>query len=261
MQPSPELRVAAVQCPILWNEPESNLRYIEEQLHGQGTADLLVFPETILTGFSATAADYADREGRQLEELSRLARHYGKALAGSLLTTLEGQLYNAFFLIDEEGQVQLQPKRHLFAPGGERGYVQPATERRILSYRGWRILPLVCYDLRFPVWCRNVDKEYDLILVVANWPKPRRAVWQTLLRARAMENLCYVVGVNRVGSDPQGLIYTGDSALITPRGEVVAEAAAGTEGVVCGILSYEPLSELRRKFPVWADADRFILQL
>ena len=119
----------------------------------------------------------------------------------------------------------------------------------------------MCYDLRFPVWCRNVDKEYDLILVVANWPKPRRAVWQTLLRARAMENLCYVVGVNRIGSDPQGLIYTGDSALITPRGEIIAEAAAGAEELVCGSLSYEPLSELRRKFPVWADADRFTLEL
>ena len=103
MQPSPELRVAAVQCPILWNEPEANLRYIEEQLRGQEAADLLVFPETILTGFSATAADYADREGRQLEELRCLARHYDKAIAGSLLTALEGQLYNAFFLIGEEG--------------------------------------------------------------------------------------------------------------------------------------------------------------
>ena len=259
MQPSPELRVAAVQCPILWNEPEANLRYIEEQLRGQETADLLVFPETILSGFSATAADYADREGRQLEEFSHLARHYGKAIAGSLLTALEGQLYNAFFLIDEEGQVQLQPKRHLFAPGGERGYVQPATERRIFSYRGWRILPLVCYDLRFPVWCRNVDKEYDLILVVANWPKPRRAVWQTLLRARAMENLCYVVGVNRVGRDPVAE-YSGASVVIDPYGRTVATCEDHHVSAAEAVLDLERLAAFRRKFPVLEDGDAFELQ-
>lgn len=255
------LRVAAIQCPIAWNDPAANLSYIAQQLEQLSEADLLVFPETITTGFSSTAADYADHSGAQLEQLRGLARRYRKGIAGSLLAPLEGVLYNLFFLIDEEGELQLQPKRHLFAPGGEAKYLSAAQSRLTFEFKGWRILPIICYDLRFPVWCRNVGLEYDLMLVVANWPEARRTVWQTLLRARAMENLCYVVGVNRIGQDPQGLSYTGDSAIIDPRGQLLREGQAGREEQLIASLDYAAMEQLRRKFPVWADADSFILDL
>ena len=133
--------------------------------------------------------------------------------------------------------------------------------RQIFPYRGWRILPVICYDLRFPVWCRNVANEYDILVAVANWPRPRREVFRTLLRARAMENLSYAIGVNRVGEDPQGLLYVGDSAILNARGQVLAEAQTEEEEVLIATLDYAPLADLRHKFPVWADADTFDLTI
>ena len=134
-------------------------------------------------------------------------------------------------------------------------------ERTIFTFHGWRILPVICYDMRFPVWCRNRQNEYDLMICVANWPRPRRRVFSTLLRARAMENLCYTIGVNRVGEDPQGLVYTGDSAVLNARGETLAEAKASQEAILLTSLDYTPLSGLRHRFPVWEDADSFTLHL
>jgi len=263
-QPPTPLRIAVVQCRILWNDISGNCQQIElyvQQLQGQ--ADLIIFPETITTGFSAEAAQRADsQKGEVYTFLQKIASEYQVALAGSYLTEWdEGKVYNMFFLFDQEGKAQLQPKRHLFAPGGERAFVSPAMERTIFSFRGWRILPVICYDMRFPVWCRNMQNEYDLMICVANWPRPRRRVFSTLLRARAMENLCYTIGVNRVGADPQGLFYTGDSAVLNARGETLAEAKESQEEILLATLDYTPLSELRHKFPVWEDADSFTLHL
>ena len=235
-QPPTPLRIAVVQCRILWNDISGNCQQIElyvQQLQGQ--ADLIIFPETITTGFSAEAAQRADsQKGEVYTFLQKIASEYQVALAGSYLTEWdEGKVYNMFFLFDQEGKAQLQPKRHLFAPGGERAFVSPAMERTIFSFRGWRILPVICYDMRFPVWCRN----------------------------RKNENLCYTIGVNRVGADPQGLFYTGDSAVLNARGETLAEAKESQEEILLATLDYTPLSELRHKFPVWEDADSFTLHL
>ena len=262
--PSPTLRVAAVQCSILWNDVEGNCQrirsYVAQHAH---EAELIIFPETITTGFSAEAAQLTDDDrGEVYTLLTELAKEHQVGIAGSYLTRVsDGKIYNMFFLIDEQGQMQRQPKRHLFAPGGEREFVSAATERQILSFHGWRILPIICYDMRFPVWCRNVHNEYDLIICVANWPRPRRRVFSTLLRARAMENLAYMVGLNRVGTDPQGLVYTGDSAILNARGEALSEAEEGAETVLVATLDYAPLADLRHKFPVWEDADSFTLDL
>ena len=141
--------------------------------------------------------------------------------------------------------------------GGEAKQVSPAGVRHIFSYRGWNILLIACYDMRFPVWCRNRANEYDLLIDVANWPEPRRLVWSTLLRARAMENLAYVCGVNRVGRDAEGLVYTGDSALIDPKGRELAALEERRVELKIATLERAPLDKLRKKFPVYLDADEF----
>ena len=260
--PAP-LRVGAVQCEIHWNDVSANLELIESFVAKYASeVDLLIFPETITTGFSSEAAKLADEErGTTYQHLLSLAEQYQVSIMGSYLSRVGEQIQNLIFLIEPDGRVQRQAKRHLFAPGGEKDFVSPATERQIFPYRGWRILPVICYDLRFPVWCRNVANEYDILVAVANWPRPRREVFRTLLRARAMENLSYAIGVNRVGEDPQGLLYVGDSAILNARGQVLAEAQTEEEEVLIATLDYAPLADLRHKFPVWADADTFDLTI
>ena len=260
--PAP-LRVGAVQCEIHWNDVSANLELIESFVAKYASeVDLLIFPETITTGFSSEAAKLADEEqGATYQHLFSLAEQYQVAIMGSYLSRVGEQIQNLVFLIEPDGRVQLQAKRHLFAPGGEKEFVSPATRRQIFSYQGWRILPVICYDLRFPVWCRNVANEYDILIAVANWPRPRREVFRTLLRARAMENLSYAIGVNRVGEDPQGLVYVGDSAILNARGQALAEAQTEGEEVLIATLDYAPLADLRRKFPVWADDDTFDLTI
>ena len=166
--PSP-LRISAVQCSIHWNDVSANLQRIEHFVSNYAaTSDLIVFPETITTGFSSEAAQLADREqGEVYQSLLQLSHRYSVALAGSYLSTFAGSIHNVFFLIEPSGRVQLQPKRHLFTPGGEKEFVHPATSRSIFTLHGWRILPIICYDLRFPVWCRNVANEYDLLIAPA----------------------------------------------------------------------------------------------
>lgn len=263
--PSAELRIALVQCAIASNAPEENLRIIEsylERLHH--SADLFVFPETISTGFSPEASTYADEADAPHSFLGRiglLSLRYGIGVAGSLLVRDGQGVHNRFFLFDgHQPEAQWQDKRHLFSLGGEADEVIPAQHRRILSFRGWRILPTICYDLRFPVWCRNVALEYDLLICVANWPSSRREVWKSLLVARAMENLAYVVGVNRVGEDLLGLHYSGDSRAISPRGDVLYSVPEEQEGITLCTLTRQPLESLRTKFPVWKDADLFQIQ-
>lgn len=260
--PAP-LRVGAVQCEIHWNDVSANLVLIESFVAKYASeVDLLIFPETITTGFSSEAAKLADEErGTTYQHLLSLAEQYQVSIMGSYLSRVGEQIQNLIFLIEPDGRVQRQAKRHLFAPGGEKDFVSPATERQIFPYRGWRILPVICYDLRFPVWCRNVTNEYDILIAVANWPRPRREVFRTLLRARAMENLSYAIGVNRVGEDPQGLVYVGDSAILNARGQALAEAQTEGEEVLIATLDYAPLADLRHKFPVWADADTFELTI
>lgn len=260
--PAP-LRVGAVQCEIHWNDVSANLELIESFVAKYASeVDLLIFPETITTGFSSEAAKLADGErGTTYQHLLSLAEQYQVSIMGSYLSRVGEQIQNLIFLIEPDGRVQRQAKRHLFAPGGEKDFVSPAIERQIFSYRGWRILPVICYDLRFPVWCRNVVNEYDILIAVANWPRPRREVFRTLLRARAMENLSYAIGVNRVGEDPQGLVYVGDSAILNARGQALAEAQTEGEEVLIATLDYAPLADLRRKFPVWTDADTFDLTI
>lgn len=260
--PSP-IRVAIVQIDLVSNDVQTNLDRLSIRLEEAAPhADLIVLPEVFSTGFSIEAAQYADtwgQDGAIYHWLISHSQQYGVGIIGSYLTKDEaGKVYNRFVIVDGS-DIEYQDKRHLFALGGEPDMVCPAKVRKILNFRGWRIMPLVCYDLRFPVWARCVHNDYDLLITVASWPRGRRTVWQTLLVARAMENLAYSIGVNRVGTDAVGLGYTGDSAVIDPRGKVLASVAESTEGIAYSTLDYEPLADLRQKFPVWQDADSFTI--
>lgn len=257
------IRIAAVQCDLIDNDIRANLEHLERLIsQHSGSADLFVLPEVFTTGFAPDAGLYADswESGVTLPWLQSLSQRYGIGIAGSFLVRAEGVMRNRFVLIDG-ADVSYQDKRHLFSLGGETDTVSATRERNILNFRGWRILPVICYDLRFPVWCRNVQCEYDVIVAVASWPSARRLVWQTLLRARAMENLAYCIGVNRIGQDKSTLSYTGDTAIIDPRGREMSAAPDNAEYITRATLDYAPLHELRRKFPVWRDADEFDLKL
>lgn len=256
------IRIAGLQISLVDNDIAANLGAIETHLRAlAGLADLVVLPEAFTTGFSPEATAYADAwpSGLVLRWMRDLSTELGLGICGSyIVRESSGACYNRFVLVDGY-QECYQDKRHLFSLGGEPAMVIPASDRRVLTFRGWRVMPLVCYDLRFPVWSRVVDNDYDIIIAVASWPRGRRRVWQTLLEARAMENLAYCVGVNRIGKDALGLSYAGDSVIHSPRGEVLAATPEDEEAVIVANLDYAPLAELRRKFPVWQDADTFII--
>lgn len=255
------LKIGAAQLDIEIGDAKANLHKVEQYVTQATSAgcDLIVFPEVVTSGFAdfehlAESAPYPS-----LQAIRELATNKDVAIASSLLLREGDLLYNRIFIATAEGDLLTQDKRHLFTPGGEAKYVSPASERHIYNFTGWRILLTACYDLRFPVWCRNRNNEYDLIINCANWPQPRRRVWQTLLMARAMENLCYVCGVNRIGTDNDGLHYTGDSAIIDPRGNHIGEATPDEEQFFVATLERAPMDHLRHKFPVWKDADSFTL--
>lgn len=259
---SQPLRVAVAQCRIDWEDKHANLRRMERLAEETaGKADVLFFPEMMTTGFSMNVQALAEpfEEGETIMSLKRMAARHGLVLSATMAVRENGKFYNRAYFVTPEGEVFHQDKRHLFRVGGEHEVMTPAQERRIFSYRGWKIFIIPCYDLRFPVWCTNTDLEYDLLVCMANWPEPRRAVWQTLLQARAMENYAYVCGINRVGEDGIGLRYTGDSAILSPRGEYLATCAEGEEKVLYHTLDKGAMQRFRDKFPAWMDMDSFVI--
>lgn len=252
-----KLRIALCQCNIAWEQPARNLARLEP-LVAAAAADLVVLPEMFATGFTTDPAGVADRtDGAVVTTLRRWASRYGKAVAGSVAVAENGRFYNRMYFVKPSGESAGYDKRHLFAPGGETRHYTPGRSRLRIEYGGLRFLLLVCYDLRFPVWsrCRG---DYDAILCCASWPAPRREAWRTLLRARAIENQCYVAGVNRVGEDPSSR-YAGDSALVDFMGRTMAEAGSGEE-LLTETFDSDALAAFREKFPVWRDADDFTLK-
>lgn len=261
--PQETLTVALAQCDIIWETPQSNLSIMQEMVAraAQEGVEVVVFPEVMTTGFSMHVERIAEpfAESPTLQSVRSMVQQYGVAVVSSLLVQEGDKSFNRVYFISPEGEEFYQDKRHLFRMGGEAKQVSPAESRHIFSYRGWRILLIACYDMRFPVWCRNRANEYDLLIDVANWPEPRRVVWSTLLRARAMENLAYVCGVNRVGVDAEGLVYTGDSALIDPKGRELTAATERCVELRIASLERAPMEKLRQKFPVYLDADEFTI--
>jgi predicted amidohydrolase len=256
--PSRDLNVTLVQQPLVWHDAAANRARFGELLAPlAGRTDLVVLPETFTTGFTMHAGEFAeDMGGATVEWLRTTAARLGAVVAGSVIVADDG-CRNRLLWARPDGTLAAYDKRHLFRMAREHEYFAAGERRIVVDLHGWRVLPQVCYDLRFPVWSRNRG-DYDLALYVANWPAARRYAWSTLLRARAIENLAYVVGVNRVGSDGQGVEYAGDSVALDPLGQPVADLG-GAPSVTQVTLSAESLAAHRRRFPAHLDADAFRL--
>jgi predicted amidohydrolase len=253
------LRISMIQIPIVWEDINANIsRYGELLKSLKSKTDLAVLPEFCTTGWSLHPEELAEsNDGTTVSAMKQYAKEFNLAVAGSFMASDTGRYFNRAFFVTPDGQAFFYDKRHLFAPGGEDRRFSPGTERLIVAYRGWKICLMVCYDLRFPVWSRKVDNEYDLLIYVANWAAARKKVWRTLMEARAIENMCYVCGVNCVGTDHNGYDYHGDSQIFSPKGVKLYGAKENETAVVTGVLKREDMENLRTQYPVWKDADRF----
>lgn len=254
------LRITLAQVDLVWENPEQNRLDLEIQLKLLiGKSDLVILPETFTTGFSMRACDLAEpMDGPTVKWLVNLSHTTGMAIGGSLLINDNGLFYNRFVFVTPQGEITYYNKRHLFSIGGEATSFTPGDQRVIINFLGWHIALYVCYDIRFPVWCRNVN-DTDLMIFTANWPAARKDVWNTLLRARAIENQVYVAGVNRIGTDGNGISYMGDSQMVNSRGEVLKENALARNGLFSYVISKSEQNDFREKFPVANDADSFLI--
>lgn len=249
-------RVAIVQRDIVWSDIEANLEVVERMLSGV-KADVVVLSEMFQTGFVTNPQGVAD-EGRTLEWMKRVATQLDAAVVGSVAIRQGEEYRNRLYFVKPDGESLYYDKFHLFSVGGESKNFTAGRERVVVEWRGVRYLLAICYDLRFPVWSRQRG-DYDAMIYTALWPKVRREVWRTLLRARAIENQVYVIGVNRVGEEPTGLVYSGDSAVIGYYGEAVKDMG-DEQGVAIAEIDIGELGNFREKFAVWRDADSFELK-
>ena len=259
LTPGQDLRLALLQTELVWHDPAANRAHFEQLLARVGETDLVILPEMFTTGFSMESAALAEpADGPTAVWLREQARRIGAVVTGSLIVQDEdGRHRNRLLWATPEGELLHYDKRHLFRMAGEHEHYAPGEQRLVLTLKGWRIRPLICYDLRFPVWSRAQD-DTDLLLYVANWPAPRRGHWNRLLPARAIENLCYVAAVNRIGSDGNGHPYAGDSQVLDFQGEPLVEAGA-VAGIFHTTLSATALTAYRERFPAQRDADVFHL--
>lgn len=255
-----DFKVTLVQHALAWEKPEDNRRQFQALLDAATpNTDLVLLPEMFTTGFSMNALANAEDAGGETEAWMRsLARQHDCAIGGSVAVRAGAEVFNRFLFVTPE-VTQYYDKRHLFRMAGEQKRYAMGGERVIVEWRGWRIKLEVCYDLRFPVFSRNRN-DYDLLLYVANWPAPRALHWRTLLRARAIENLAAVVGVNRIGSDANGLDYSGDSLAVDARGEILADLE-DRETLETVTFDGAALAAYRETFPAHLDADDFTLEL
>jgi omega-amidase len=257
----PPLRLALLQQPLAWHDGAANRAHFEGLLLPlAGRTDLVLLPETFTTGFSMQVETIAEPPGGPTTQwLLRLARSVDAAVAGSVITVEEGRYYNRLLWAQPDGTLHRYDKRHLFRMGREHEHFTAGRGALSVPWRGWRVCPLVCYDLRFPVFSRRRPQlDYELLVYVANWPAPRAEAWRQLLRARAIENLAYVAGVNRVGNDGLGVAYAGDSAVIDFLGGALRSGGAAA-AVLTAVLDGEALAAFRARFPAHLDADPFTL--
>jgi len=257
----PELRVTLVQTELAWQDSAANRRMLDEKLRPlAGTTDLIVLPEMFTTGFTMAPEQAAeDANGPSIDWLRETARTLNAVVTGSIATRDGEYFYNRLTWMRSDGTSDSYDKRHLFRMAREQEHYAAGTKRLIVDLNGWRICPMVCYDLRFPVWSRNRG-DYEVLLYVANWPARRRYAWQTLLKARAIENLSYCIGVNRVGTDGGGVGHTGDSMALDFLGmPMLPESEQAYIATVT--LSRAAIDEHRARFPAHLDADEFELTI
>ena len=252
------IKVALYQFDVLWEDPSSNKAKIERWLKKTDqNIDIVFLPEMFTTGFTINAESLAEKmDGETIQWLKEISAEYQFAICGSLIITENNEFFNRFVFVEPTGEIHFYNKRHLFTMSGENTHYQKGEERVIITYNGWRICPLICYDLRFPVWSRNKN-DYDLLVYTANWPSNRQEIWNTLLKARAIENQAYVIGVNRIGIDGNSISHAGNSQVIDPKGTVIASTEDYFGEIISGELSFSELIKFRESFQVLDDADKF----
>ena len=255
------LTVSLIQTELYWEDKKANLAMLGDKIRNiQERTELVVLPEMFSTGFSMQPGKLAEgMDGETVGWMKEVASAKKVILTGSLIIEEAGHYFNRLLWVLPNGTLGYYDKRHRFAFAGEDKEYTPGNKRLIASAKGWKINLQVCYDLRFPVWARQEtgeNPEYDILLYIANWPAGRNHAWKTLLMARAIENQCYVIGVNRVGSDGNGIEHSGDSMVIDALGNTLYHKA-GEEDIHTIILEKEPLLQVRDRFPFWKDADRF----
>lgn len=253
-----KLNVIGIQADLIWENPKQNLHFFEEKIKTlPKTTDLIVLPEMFTSGFTMNAKKVAEKmDGKTISWMLSMAKKYNFAITGSLVITENNKFYNRLIFVFPSGEITTYDKRHSFTLAGEDKAYTSGTKRVVISYKGWKICPLICYDLRFPVWARNTE-NYDLLLYMANWPVTRINAWKTLLKARAIENMSYVIGVNRIGTDANDYQYSGDSLISDYLGNELASLPTNINGILAANLSIENLQKCREKLGFLNDKDHF----
>jgi predicted amidohydrolase len=262
--PMEPLKISLVQSPLVWENPNANIEYFDKHLQKAQVGDVVVLPEMFTTGFTMKPEKNSEKhEGAGLQWMKKKAIELNTHITGSICVEENGNYFNRLYFVNPDGTYQSYDKRHLFRMGSEQQHYTQGNKKLIVDVKGWKIFPLVCYDLRFPVWSRNKwsnegqEADYDLLIYVANWPEVRSYAWKQLLVARAIENQAYVAGINRIGADGNIIMHSGDSTVLNPLGEIISTMKAHQEGVETVILDHTFLQGLRKKFPVGMDADDF----
>ncbi len=252
------LKISLIQTNIAWENPQANFRNFEEKINTlTDSPDLIILPEMFNSGFSMNFSEKSPSES--LEWMTNLSKQKQSAIYGSVAISEGTSRFNRGCFVKPNGEQAFYDKKHLFKYGKEHETYTPGSKPITVAYNNWNIRPLICYDLRFPVWSRNTAPYYDLLIYVASWPTSRIEAWKTLLKARAIENQCYVIGVNRLGKDGNELSYNGQSLIIDYAGEILTDSKEN-DGIFSTTLSLENLQTFRAKFPFLADADLFMLK-
>ena len=257
-----DLLITTIQTHLHWEDVDANLLHFSDKINSiLGHTDVIVLPEMFTTGFTMKPEQLAEEHGgKGLQWMIQKAQEKICVIVGSISVKENGLFYNRLYWVNPDGSYQQYNKRHLFRMGNEHEYYTAGDQKIIIEYKGWKICPLVCYDLRFPVWSRNTKANtYDVLIYVANWPEVRSYPWQQLLIARAIENQVYVVGVNRIGEDGNHYKHSGDSVVLNPRGETMSHTLSNIDSVETTPLSYQYLKDFRSAFPVLLDGDDFNL--
>ncbi len=254
------LSITIIQSDLKWQDKIANRNYFGKLLEKTDKkSDLIILPEMFTTGFSMNSKVLAETmDGDSISWMKNVARSLDSVIIGSLIIEENRNYYNRLLWVYPDGNVLKYDKRHLFRMAEENKYYAAGNLKLIVEYKAWKICPLVCYDLRFPVWCRN-QEDFDMLIFIANWPEKRNQTWKTLLLARAIENQVYVIGVNRIGTDANDIDYSGDSAIIDPKGNLISDTKPNEESVETVELSLQELNKFRENFPVSMDKDDFRL--
>ncbi len=257
------LIISLIQTSLHWEDVEKNLQMFTVKLGSEElkNTDLIILPEMFNTGFTMNPALFAEEmNGQTVNWMQKMAKEKNAVITGSLIIKDGLKYYNRLIWMQPDGELHYYDKRHLFRMANEQEHFSAGMERVIFNIHGWRICPMICYDLRFPVWSRNRN-DYDLLFYIANWPEKRNNAWSSLLVARAIENLCYVAGVNRVGNDGNEILYSGNSALIDYKGVYMAASIPLVNEILTMELSYSDLQDYKKSFPAHLDADDFEIKI